>query len=341
LFPARISFLRQLLPDVRFSPARILPGVGLISINAIECTDMAFKDLSIAIVLNNPGFPKIPGYNIFRQAMQYSTRVYILYQLVTSENASILLSGWSNIPAPVVSMNLSHEPDRITCEVVENNDLICRLTGQKIPADHSDLMKCFCNYYENGQPQSWELKVGAVEHGFSLGPKDIELTMGSAHPLAEKISKALLSHRALRYMYMPSAQAVLYGPEHLQASNLKYMLHERLGFQMSEHLLDAGKIPERRVYGRNRVDLEAEIVGMRSGKRLHEAVHVINLSKGGMYVKSAIPMDVGHDVSANIEASQRYKTFWAKGKVVRNEKNAMAIKFTQSTYDEEEDLLFH
>ena len=341
LFPARIKVLRQLLPDVRFSPARILPGVGLISINVIECTDMGFNDLSIAIVLNNPGFPKIPGYNIFRQAMQNNASIYILHQLVTSENASILLSGWASMPTPVISMNFSHEHDRISCETLENNELICRLTGRKIPAVNADLMKCFCNYYENKQPQLWELKVGALEHGFSLGPKDVELTMGSNHPIAEKISKALLSHRAIRYIYMPSAQAVLYGPEHLQASNLRYMLHERLGFQISERMVESRNIPERRVYCRNSVNLPAEIVGMREGKRLHEAVHVINLSKGGMYVKSAIPMDVGHDVSANIEESQLYKTFWVKGKVVRNEKDAMAIKFSQSTYDEEEDLLFH
>ena len=341
LFPARISVLRQLLPDVRFSPARILPGVGLISIYVIECKDMAFNGLSIAIVLNNPGFPRIPGYNILRQAMQYNACIYILYQLVTTENAGILLSGWANIPTPVVSMDLSHEPDRISCEALENDDLICRLTGRKIPAEHADLMKCFCNYYENEQPQSWELKVGAIEHGFSLGPKDIELTLGSNHPIAEKISKALLSYRALRYMYMPSAQAVLYGPERLQASNLKYMLHERLGFQMSEHLLNTTKFPERRVYDRNSVDLPAEIVGTRKGKRLHEAVHVINLSKGGMYVKSPVPIDVGHDVSANIDSSKSYTTFWVKGKVVRNEKHAMAIKFTRSTYDEDEDHLFH
>lgn len=338
LFPARISLLRQLLPDVRFSPARILPGVGLVSIHVIECTDMDFNGLSIAIVLNDPNLPKIPVYNIFRQAMQYNAYIYILYQLVTTDNASILLSEWASIPTPVVSMNLSHEPDRISCEVADKGDLICRLTGRTVPADHSDLMKCFCNYYENEQPQSWELKVGAIEHGFSFGTKDIDLTMGSSHPIAEKISKALLSSRALRYTYIPSAQAVLYGPERLQASNLKYLLHERLGFQMSEHLTNIKKVPERRVYSRNSVDLRAEILGTRRGRRLHEAVHVINLSKGGMYVKSDLPMDVGREVSANIEASKLYKTFWAKGKVVRNEEHAMAIQFTRSTYDEEEDL---
>lgn len=341
LLPARLSSLRQLLPDIRFSPVRILPGIGLISINAIEFRDMAFNDLSIAVVLNNPGMAKIPGYNFLRQILQFNTYIYVLYQLVSSDNASLLLSEWSDIPTPVVSMSFSYEAERISCEARQNEELILSLTGKRIPAGRSDLMKWFCHYYDNAQPQSWEFKVNALEHGFSLGPKDFELKIGSNHPIAREISEALISPKALLYAYVPSAQAVLYGPEHLQTSNLKYMLQERMGFQMSEQLLETGKTSERRVHNRNRVNLQAEIVGTRQGDKFHEAVHVVNLSKGGMYVESSIPLDVGKDVNANIEAMQFDKTFWVKGKVVRNEEHSMAIQFTRSTFDEDEDLLFH
>ncbi|MBN2298293.1 MAG: PilZ domain-containing protein [Deltaproteobacteria bacterium] len=341
LLPARISCLRQLLPDIRFSPARILPGIGLISINAVEFRDMAFNDLSIAIVLNNPGMTKIPGYNLLRQAMQFNTYIYILYQLVNSDNASLLLSGWSDIPSPVVSMALSHQPGILSCEARQDEELILSLRGNKIQAGRSDLMKCFCHYYENGQPQSWEFKVNALEYGFSVSPGDFELNIGTSHPIAREISDIIISPKALLYTYVPCAQAVLYGPEHLQVSNLKYMLQERLGFQMAHTLHEFGKIPERRLHSRNRVNLQAEIVGTKKGDTLHEAVHVVNLSRGGMYVESAVPLDVGNDVSANIEEMQRYNTFWVKGKVVRNEQHSMAIQFIRSTFDEDEDLEFH
>ncbi len=341
LFPARISEIRRLLPDIRFSPARILPGIGLISLNAIEFSDMGFHDLSMAVVLNSPLLPRIPLFNVLSQVLNRNTYIYVLNQLVTTENASILLSQWSNIPTPVVSVAYSRGQDRVVCEAREDDELICTLRGRRIPADRSDLMKWFCHYYENAQPQSWEFKVGALEHGFSFGPKNIELEVGLRHPIARELSRVLLSRRALMYLYIPKAQAILYGQERLQPSNLKSMMQERLGFQVSEKVLTPGTTMERRSYTRNCVDLPAEIVGMKKGHKIHEGVHVINLSEGGMYVKSDIPLDLGTDVSANIQAVRPDNTFWARGKVIRNEEHAMAIQFIQSYHNENDETLPH
>ena len=43
-------------------------------------------------------------------------------------------------------------------------NLSCRLRERA--AGRSDLMKWFCHYYEDAQPQSWEFKVNALEHDY-------------------------------------------------------------------------------------------------------------------------------------------------------------------------------
>lgn len=60
VFPARLGAVRKLLPDPRFVPARLAPGLGAVAVTCFEYRDTdigPYNELAIAIVLNDPPSP--------------------------------------------------------------------------------------------------------------------------------------------------------------------------------------------------------------------------------------------------------------------------------------------
>ena len=218
VFPARLSVIKKMLPDRRFKPALLAPGVGAVHLSAFEyhdCDIEPYNEFALGALLTSPDFAAIPGYNATRQLMTNLFHTYILRLPVTTEIARRAGVDLYNYPKFVSAIDFSDDAQNIACEVAEEGELICRLQTRKIAAPKSAVAKYFCHLYQDGQPQSTEFKVNAQSLGLAFGPGRAKLEVGKNHPMAKEIDALLLSKTPLFTIYMPEMQAVLYGPDRL------------------------------------------------------------------------------------------------------------------------------
>src|ERR1039457_7685788 len=65
VFADRLGALRRLMPDPRFVPARLAPGLRAVAVTCFEYRDTdlgPYNELAISVVLNEPWFlPNLPG----------------------------------------------------------------------------------------------------------------------------------------------------------------------------------------------------------------------------------------------------------------------------------------
>ncbi len=245
IFPARLDAIRRLLPDERFEPARLLPGVGAVHLSAFEyhdCDIGPYNEFAIGAFLNSPDFQKVPSYNIVRQLVRSSFHTYVLRLPVTTDTALRAGVDLYNYPKFLASIDFEDTGGEMACRLAEGGDLICRLAGRKIQAKMSDIVQYFCHMYQDRQPQSAEFKVNARSYGLALGPGHGKLELGASHPAARELDGLLLSKTPLVYFYMPSMQAVLYGPEHLSLAMIGRFLERALHVPLEEFRSSPPKI---------------------------------------------------------------------------------------------------
>jgi hypothetical protein len=236
VLPANLMALRRIMPDRRFVPAQMLPGVGAVHLSAFEYFDTdihPYKEFAIGVLLNSGQFLQVPCYNILRQLMQNSFSTYIHHLPVTTEIALRGGVDLYNYPKFMASIDFEDGQEWVSCEVSVEGDLILRLKGRKVPANMSAVQKYFCNLYQSGQPQGAEFRINARKMGMAPGFGNAELVIGQSHPVARELNSLLLAPRPLLYIYQPSIQAILYGPEHLSLTYISMFL-ERYGVSLDE-----------------------------------------------------------------------------------------------------------
>ena len=218
IFPANYFKLKRMLPDHRFVPAQVLPGVGAVSFSALEYQDTdigPYNEFSIGILLNSSQFLPIPGYNMLRQYLQGYYYVYIYHLPVTTEVALRGGIDFYNYPKFLADIDFSDTEGEVICELGEKGEKILELRGRKVPAQRSSLLKYFCHLYQDKQPQTAEFKINAQEMAQALGSAGVSISFGDSHPIARKFSDVLLGDKALMYIYIPKLQGILYGPRQL------------------------------------------------------------------------------------------------------------------------------
>lgn len=237
MLPARLLALRRLLPDQRFVPAQIFPGIGAVNLTAFEYYDTdigPYNEFSVSILLNSNQFLQVPGYNALRQMLQNCFYAYIHHLPVTTE---VALEGgiqMYNYPKFMASIDFSDTEEWVICELAVGDELICRTKGRKIPVPRSDTMKYICHLYQYQQPQYAEMKVNARQYGMALGQGNAELEVGDSHPVARELSSLLISERPLVYIYVPSMQAILYGPEHISLASVAFFIEQGFGLSLKD-----------------------------------------------------------------------------------------------------------
>ena len=237
VFPARLLEIRRRLPDRRFVPAQVLPGIGAVHLTAFEYFDTdigPYEEFAVGFLLNSEHFLQVPGYNLLRQLMQNSFCTYIHRLPVTTEVAMRGGVELYNYPKFMASIEFTDSADRVTCELAEADDLICRISGRKIPSARSAVMKYFARLYQFGQPQSAEFKLNARGYGMSLGHSKVTCELGDSHPLARELRSLLISMSPIAYVYIPDMQAILYGPDHLSLASVALFMERVLGVSTSE-----------------------------------------------------------------------------------------------------------
>jgi hypothetical protein len=235
VFPASLFSLRRMVPDRRFVPAQLLPGVGGIHLTAFEYYDTdihPYNEFAVGVLLNAPRFLQVPGYNALRQLVQGEFYTYIHRLPVNTE---ISLRGGVdiyNFPKFMAEITFTDTAEEVTCELREGGDLICRLSGRKVEARRSGVMKYFCHLYQSKQPQMAEFKINARAYTILPGPGNARLELGTSHPVAAELSRALLAPVPLIYIYNPDMQGILYGPDHLFMPLIYRMIRDNLGVDL-------------------------------------------------------------------------------------------------------------
>jgi hypothetical protein len=229
IFPASLFAVRKLLPDPRFVPAQMLPGIGAVALASFEYYDTdigPYNEFAFNILLNSPQFLPVPGYNLTRQLIQFNFYPYIRHLPVTTGAALRWGIDYSGFPKFLASIDFEDRNNWTHCTLAENGELICRLSQRKIAAPFSRRMKFLIRLYQDHQPQTTEFKVNALEMGFSLKPGDVTLELGERHQMAREISGCLLSRRAVMSFSIPSVQFVLYGPENISLPLMNLLVQQ-------------------------------------------------------------------------------------------------------------------
>ncbi len=166
IFAANWFKLRKMLPDWRYFPAQVLPGVGAVAFTAFEYYDTdirPYNEFAIAIILNSPHLAPVPGYNLLRQYFLNTFEAYIYHLPVTTNVALRAGIDFYNYPKFIAGIDFTDTADEVACDLTHEGKRICKLTSKKLPATRSYEAKFMCRLYQDRQPQGAEFKVNVRE----------------------------------------------------------------------------------------------------------------------------------------------------------------------------------
>lgn len=221
LFPARFRQLRELMPDPRFVPALLAPGVGVVAVSCLEHRETGigpYGELAVSVPLNEPWFrPNVPGRALLEGARRGQLHAFMLHLPVTTELALRGGIDFYNFPKFLAEIEFDEEHGRRRCRLAEGKEQILSLSGEQLPTRPPTRPRAqyFFHLWMDGQPQLAEFKLNQLEAASSLRPGAARLELSGRHPIALELERLLLSRRSLQYEYVPRLEAILYGPEHL------------------------------------------------------------------------------------------------------------------------------
>jgi len=227
VLPANLLKLKSMLPDVRFCPAQVFPGVGAVTLTAFEYYDTDIKpynEFSMGIFLNSPYYAPLPGYNVLRQYFARMYSVFIYHLPVTTEIALRGGIDFYNYPKFLAAIDFSETEKRITCDLSRDGERILTVSVEKAPTGYLGEMKFMCNLYQYRQPQLAEFKLNVIEGAINWMPGDVSWTFNKSSDIGREFSEVVLGNRALMYLYMPRIQGILYGPENFSMPLLNYAM---------------------------------------------------------------------------------------------------------------------
>jgi pimeloyl-ACP methyl ester carboxylesterase len=94
------------------------------------------------------------------------------------------------------------------------------------------------------------------------------------------------------------------------------------------------KQEDRRVHKRTEAVMEVEVNIPYSGNaQYYELGRAVNISRGGVYVNTSLPLDEGTYVNANLDISESERPMWVQGRIVRSSGTGMAMIFSHAESD--------
>lgn len=219
VFPARLRAVRRLLPDPRFVPARLAPGLGAVGVTCFEYRDTdigPYNELAITIILKDPRLgANLPGRALAAGLRDKQLHAWVHHLPVTTEIARVGGVELYNYPKFVGSIDFEQSASRRSCRLGEGDEHILTLDGPLIDTPRSGELQLFSHLWMDRQPQSSEFKLNTLAAGVSPRPGAARLELGSRHPIARELAGMLVSRRSIYYELMSSFEGILYGPEHL------------------------------------------------------------------------------------------------------------------------------
>lgn len=228
VFPARLNRLRELLPDPRFVPARLAPGIGAVAVSCFEYRDTdigPYDELAISFVLAPPGTSfDPPGRALLSGLRRRQLHAWVQHLPVTTEIARAGGVELYNYPKFIAAIDFDESAGRRRCRLAEGGEPILTLDGAQIPTRSRARVQLFSHLWMDGQPQSSEFKLNILAGGRTLRPGLARLQPGADHPIARELEALLVSREAVYYELMDRFEGILYGPEHLSLQLLRRAL---------------------------------------------------------------------------------------------------------------------
>jgi Acetoacetate decarboxylase (ADC) len=219
VFAARLGALRRLMPDPRFSPARLAPGLGAVAVTCFEYRDTdigPYNELAISIVLNEPWFlPNLPGRALIASLRRRQLHAWVQHLPVTTEIARAGGVDFYNYPKFIAGIDYAQSERMRTCRLREGAEHILTLSGERIATPRAEQFQLFSHLYMDRQPQGSEFKINTSAMGVSLNPRAAILELGDRHPIARELDALLIGRHPIQYQYLASFEGILYGPEHI------------------------------------------------------------------------------------------------------------------------------
>lgn len=218
VLPANWLKLKSMLPDPRLQPVQIFPGVGAVALTAFEYYDTdirPYNEFSMGILLNAPHHLPVPGLNMLRQYFERFLNVYIYHLPVTTEIALRGGIDYYNYPKFIADIVFTDTDDRVTCDVLREDEQILTISGEKISTRNVGEMKIMCNLYQYRQPQVAEFKLNVIEGAFAWLPSNVSWSFNRSDDIGSVWADLVVGSRAVMYIYMPKIQCILYGPDHI------------------------------------------------------------------------------------------------------------------------------
>lgn len=215
LIPANVLRLRRLLPDPRFRPAQVFPGIGALIIGALEYYDTdigPYNELAVAVVTNSPLHAALPGYNLMRSFLSRLFHAYVVHLPVTTEIALQAGRDFYNFPKFLADIDFSDSGGRIACELSQDGERILSVAAEKTPGRDMGEMLLVAELYQFRRPQLAEIKANVTEGAINIGPAKASYDLNPGHPIGREIAEAAIGNQALGCLYLPVFQAILYGP---------------------------------------------------------------------------------------------------------------------------------
>jgi len=218
VFLARFAGLRRLLPDPRFVPARLAPGLGAITVSAFEYRDTdigPYNELAISVPLCAPGESfNLPGRALLKALRRRQFHAWVQHLPVTTEIARLGGVEFFNYPKFLASIDFTELAGRRTCRLAEDGEHILTLESKPLLALGPERIQLFSHLWMDGQPQSSEFKINTLEAGHTSRPGVVSLTLGEHHPIARELARLLVSRRAVHVQQLNRFEGILYGPDH-------------------------------------------------------------------------------------------------------------------------------
>lgn len=219
VFPARLRAVRKLLPDPRFVPARLAPGVGAVAVTCFEYRDTdigPYNELAIAVILNAPhAGSNLPGRALLSGLRDNQLHAWVQHLPVTTEIAREGGVALYNYPKFVGSIEFEEQGSRRRCRLGEGDETILTLDGPLVATPGQGETQLFSHLWMDRQPQSSEFKLNVLAGGRVLRPGSAWIELGASHPIARELGGLVISRRAIYYELLARFEGILYGPDHL------------------------------------------------------------------------------------------------------------------------------
>jgi hypothetical protein len=219
IFPARLKGLRELMPDSRFSPARLAPGIGTVAVTCFEYADTdigSYNELAISVPLNHPSpAPNLPARALVESLRRRQLHAWVQHLPVTTEIARLGGVELYNYPKFIAGIDFEQTDARRICRLSEGQEHILTLSGSLIATPRQERFQLFSHLWMDQQPQGSEFKINTSAMGVSLSRGAADLELGTRHPIACELRSLLHSRHPIQYQYIPRFEGILYGPEHL------------------------------------------------------------------------------------------------------------------------------